>query len=224
MTNEYRQAFIKELGKIAPQYGRTEIFADYVAALALELEHRTVVDPKRYEEVEKSHIEIMRRYSDADKGHFKNLSFIVNEALLARRESFLGPVLEEIGASNKANGQFLTPPPLAKLCASVNMNGFTHEPGKVELISDAACGAGVMLIAQGEAMREAGVPMKDILLEGGDIDGRACDITFIELTCLGFAGIIRHMDALSGKRYAPDRYTIGFFLHGMPLRRGGRAA
>lgn len=36
---------------------------------------------------------------------------------------------------------------------------------------------------------------------------------------LGYAAIVQHMDALAQTRYTPDRYTPGYFLASMPMRR-----
>lgn len=59
----------------------------------------------------------------------------------------------------------------------------------------------------------------DLLLIAGDIDHRACDISYIQLSLLGYAAVVQHADALAMKRISPDRYTPGYFLHSMPMRR-----
>ena len=64
-----------------------------------------------------------------------------------------------------------------------------------------------------------GVKQSDILVLAGDIDGRACDISYVQLSLLGYAAVVQHMDALAQKRYSPDRFTPGYFLHCMPMRR-----
>ena len=53
---------------------------------------------------------------------------------------------------------------------------------------------------------------------GGDIDARACDIAFIELSLLGYAARIDHQDALTLKRYSRPRWTVGYYLHGTQWR------
>ena len=219
MSSEYSKAFIKELGQVSYRTSMTDVFSDFVKIYALELEHATVPRNEDLDRVRGLHAGLVVQYGEADRKHFNNMSFIVQEALTAKRESFLGPVLEEIGASNKNNGQFLTPASLANMMARVNAADVEYTPGKVISVSDMACGAGVTLIAQGEALiHERHVAQSDIFLIGGDIDGRACDITYIELTLLGYAARIDHMDALSMKMLSPSRYTLGYFLHSMPMR------
>lgn len=223
MRSEYSKAFIKELGQVSYRTSMTDVFSDFVKIFSLEMELSTVLKSEDINRVKDLHAGLVGKYSAEDRKHFGNMSFIVNEALTAKRESFLGPVLEEIGAANKTNGQFLTPNCLAKVMADVNIGDEPVEPGKIVDVCDPACGAGVTLIAQGEEMLQRGYRQADILLTGVDIDGRACDITYIELTLLGYAGIVLHGNALSMEKFSPDRYTFGYFLHGMPMRRRAAA-
>ena len=219
MSSEYSKAFIKELGQVSYRTSKTDVFSDFVKIYALEMELATVLRSEDINRIKVLHAGLVGQYCEADRKHFNNMSFIVQEALGAKRESFLGPVLEEIGASNKNNGQFLTPASLANMMARVTAHDVEYTPGKVVRVSDHACGAGVTLIAHGEALiLDRHVAQSDIFLIGGDIDGRACDITYIELTILGYAARVDHMNALSMQALSPSRYTLGYFMHSMPMR------
>ena len=211
---DYSKEFIRELEQMADRRNIVEVFGDAVGMMSAALQTAIPSGRKAAEERYKSYAE---RYTHDEMQHMAALLGIVIEALKKKRESFLGPVLEDIGAANQRNGQFLTPNDVAKVMAMCNR--VEHTPGRVIRISDPACGAGVTLIAQGEAlMHECNVPQRDILLVGGDIDRRACDITYIELTLLGYAGVVLHENALTMQKFGPDRYTLGYFLHGMPMR------
>lgn len=223
--NDYRKEFIKELEAVSGRYPVMKVFSDACAILAMALEQTVnVFNRQRQSEVEKNYLATIGKYSKDEQAHFPKMLAIVATALDRKRDSFLGPVLEGIGAAAVRNGQFLTPWSVAKMMADVTIGDAPIEPGKIVTVDDPACGAGVTLIAQGEAMLQRGYRQADILLTGGDIDGRACDITYVELTLLGYAGIVRHEDALSMKKFSPDRYTIGYFLHCMPMRRWSSAA
>ena len=216
---DYRKEFIREMEKVSYRTSMTDVFSDFVKIYALVMEHATVVRPADVDRVEGLHSGLIGKYSHEDMAHFNKMGDVVRDSLEHRRESFLGPVLEEIGASNKNNGQFMTPASVANMMARVNVADVEYTPGKVIRVSDPACGAGVMLIANGEALiQERHVAQCDILLIGGDIDGRACDITYIELTLLGYAARVDHMDALTMKVLSPPRWTLGYFLHAMPMR------
>lgn len=213
---DYRKEFIKELSQMAYRRNIVEVFGDAVGMMAAALEKATAHDP---DEVEKRYMSYASRYTKDELAHLAKMLVIVVNALEHQRESFLGPVLEEIGASNTRNGQFLTPASVANMMARANVADVEYTPGKVIRVSDPACGAGVMLIANGEALiQERHVAQCDILLIGGDIDKRACDMTYIELTLLGYAARVDHMDALANKVLSPTRWTLGYFLHRMPMR------
>ena len=213
---DYRKEFIKELSQMAYRRNIVEVFGDVVGMMAASMWKVTLLNG---DEAEKLYADYARRYTKDELAHLPKMLGIIVNALEEKRESFLGPVLEEIGAANKNNGQFLTPASVANMMARVNAADVEYTPGKVIRVSDPACGAGVTLIANGEALlHERHVAQSDIYLIGGDIDGRACDITYIELTLLGYAARVDHMDALSMKVLSPSRYTLGYFLHSMPMR------
>lgn len=213
---DYRKEFIKELSQMAYRRNIVEVFGDAVGMMAAALEKATAHDP---DEVEKRYMSYASRYTKDELAHLAKMLVIVTDALDLRRESFLGPVLEEVGAANTRNGQFLTPADVANMMARVNMGEYVHTPGKVVTVNDPACGAGVTLIAQGEMLlHEKHVPQGDIYIVGGDIDLRACDMTYIELTLLGYAARVDHMNALTMEVLSPSRYTLGYFLHSMPMR------
>ena len=48
--------------------------------------------------------------------------------------------------------------------------------------------------------------------------GDAVDMTFVELTLLGYAARVDHMNALSMQVLSPARYTLGYYLHGIQWR------
>ena len=213
---DYRKEFIKELSQMAYRRNIVEVFGDVVGMMAASMWKATLLNG---DEAEKLYADYARRYTKDELAHLPKMLGIIVNALEWRRESFLGPVLEAIGASNKNNGQFLTPASVANMMARVNAADVEYTPGKVIRVNDPACGAGVTLIANGEALlHERHVAQSDIYLIGGDIDGRACDITYIELTLLGYAARVDHMDALSMQVLSPSRYTLGFYLHSMPMR------
>lgn len=167
--------------------------------------------------VEKDWQETRNRFTDADYNEVVKALTILVDALECRREEFLGVILESIGASNTHNGQFLTPSSVARLMAKVTDIDNNEKKGILTL-SDPACGASVLLIEQGEELLRKGTPQKDIFIIAGDIDPRACDISYIELSLLGYAACVERKDALSRKEIEPPRYTVGYFLHAMPIR------
>lgn len=218
MLNEKHKEFIKILERLAGRLQIVDVFSDVCATLACGIEQ---LSPNPLEREERF-ASVVAKYNADERRMFTQLFACVVEALELRRESFLGPLLEEIGASNTRNGQFLTPVDLAKLmgriCSGPTAAAAKHRPGELVTLNDPACGAGVLMIQTAEELVQAGVPKRDIYIICGDIDLRACDMTFIELSLLGYAARIEHEDALSMKEYSRPRYTPGYFLYGTQWR------
>ena len=217
MNEDLKKEFIKEVHAAAKSRYSVDVFADMVRAMAIAIEvptHLGSVDA-----LEAEYARIRDRYEPAEFEHFYRAFSIVMQALERHREDFLGHALENLGAANTHNGQFLTPVCVSRMMAQVGCQGIEYTPGKIISISDPSCGSSVLLIEGAEAMLQDGVRQSDILVLAGDIDGRACDISYIQLSLLGYAAVVQHMDALAQKRYSPDRFTPGYFLHCMPMRR-----
>ncbi len=223
-TDALKKAFIKEVTAAAGKSFVVNVFADMVRAMAISIESAMLLDEKRKGEIEEEYARIKAAYDEDDFAHFYAAFAIVFEALEKHREDFLGHALEALGAANTRNGQFLTPVHISRLMARMTNKGIDYKPGQIITLSDPACGSSVLLIEGAEALMEEGVQQGDILLLAGDVDSRACDISYVQLSLLGYPAVVQHADALSMKRLSPDRYTPGWFLHCMPMRRPFRAA
>lgn len=155
------------------------------------------------------------KYDDAEWRHMATAFCLLIDALEGKREEFLGHCMTVLGATNRHNGQFLTPVSVSHMMGAM----LAGEPrDEIVTLHDPCCGAGVLMIEGAEAMLEAGWKQCNIRVEAGDIDGRACDMCYVQLSLLGYAGIVRHMDTLTMKEYSEPRYTPGWFMHGFPMR------
>ena len=219
MTNEeLKKLFIKEVHAAARGRYAVEVFADMVRAMAICFEAPLALG-ERHEVLDKEYAQIKGRYTEDEFVHFPIALAMVQMALERHREDFLGHALEALGAANTHNGQFLTPVCVSRMMAQVGCQGIEYTPGKIISLSDPSCGSSVLLIEGAEKLLADGVRQADILIHAGDIDGRACDISYIQLSLLGYAAVVQHMDALSQRRISPDRFTPGYYLHCMPMRR-----
>lgn len=220
MLNERHKEFIKLIEGAARSRSIVDVFGDAVHFMAQALWKPCIINKAEADEVEADWQRTRDRYTDAEYENICKAFAVVTEALEHSRTEFLGIVLEEIGASNTRNGQFLTPECVARMmakCLTPNV-AETHKAGEIITLSDPASGASVLLIEQAEQLRESGIPQSDIFVIAGDIDSRACDMSYIELSLLGYAAKVEHMDALAMKEYSKPRYTIGYFMHGLPMR------
>ena len=196
--SDLKQDFIKEVHAASRARYAVEVFADMVRMMAIALESPFTLG-ERKKALEAEYAQIKGRYEPNEFAHFPRALSIVYLALERRREDFLGHALEALGAANTRNGQFLTPVCVSRLMAKVNCRGLQYTPGKVIRLSDPSCGSSVLLIEGAEQLIADGVRQSDILLFAGDIDHRACDISYIQLSLLWYAAIVQHADALAMK-------------------------
>jgi hypothetical protein len=216
---DLKKEFIKEVRAAAGGRHVPSVFADMVRAWALAFESPLTLGERRTA-IEAEYAHIKGRYTEDEFVNFPIALAMVQMALERHREDFLGHALEELGAANTHNGQFLTPVCVSRMMAQVGCQGIEYTPGKIISLTDPSCGSSVLLIEGAEKLLADGVRQADILIQAGDIDGRACDISYIQLSLLGYAAVVQHMDALSQRRISPDRFTAGYYLHCMPMRRG----
>ena len=217
-----KKEFIRLINGAARRTSVMDAFGDAVHLMALSL--WAPLAPNRAA-VEADYGATRRKYADGDLDAFARALKLVIEELEETRKEFLGAILEQIGAANKAGGQFLTPRAVGAAMAMAEADACArgHVPGEVIRIGDMACGASVLLVEMAERLIACGVPQRDILVIAGDVDQRACDMSYVELTLLGYAAKVEHRDALAASDYSPPRYTAGYFLHSMPLREGACA-
>lgn len=216
---DLKKEFQKEVQAAARSRFVVDVFADMVRTFAIAIESPVTLGERRAE-LEGEYSQIQGRYSADEFEHFKVAFAIVFAALEERREDFLGHALEALGASNTRNGQFLTPVSVSRtMAALVYPTMDDYEPGNVVKLTDPACGTSVLLIEGAERLISQGVRQGDLLVIAGDIDGRACDASYVQLSLLGYPAIVQHMDALAMRRISPDRFTPGYYLHNLPMRR-----
>ncbi len=221
MLNNQQKEFIKLMHSVAYSRSVVDVFSDFCHMAACALWSPCVVNSKERQEGEADFERTRKNYTDGQYKVMQQAFAIVAQYLEDHREEFLGTVLEEIGASNKHNGQFLTPQCVSRFMANISAidtDVANHKPGEIITLNDCACGASVLMIEGAERLRESGIPQRDIFVIAGDIDQRACDMSYIELSLLGYAAKVEHMDALSMQVYSPPRYTIGYFMHAFPMR------
>jgi hypothetical protein len=224
-TDNLKRDFCKCVERAAGHRRQAEVFADMVRAMALSIEGVTLIHADARADIELEYAEIRERYTADEFAEFPRALALTVAALEAAREDFLGHALESLGASNTHNGQFLTPVCVSRMmaaCLYPELDNYT--PGQIVKLNDPACGTSVLLIEGAERLISKGVRQGDLFVVAGDIDLRACDASYVQLSLLGYPAIVQHADALAMKRLSRDRYTPGYFLHCFPMRRGTFAA
>jgi type I restriction-modification system DNA methylase subunit len=121
---------------------------------------------------------------------------------------FLGELYMELELGNKHGGQFFTPYHLCRAMARVNLTRQLIDEemdgqGYVS-INDCACGAGALLVAAANYLREIGFNyQRNALFVAKDIDSTTALMCYIQLTLLGCAGYVIIGDTLAAPQTGP---------------------
>ena len=210
--NEFVKSFVKTIEAASGKYRAADVFVDACHAMACAIWSPFAPDVAKAEADYKA---TRAKYDDKEWAHIINSFTILIDALSEKREEFLGHCMNLFEATNKWNGQVLTPISIAHMMGRVTV----EEPrDEVVKLHDPCCGAGVLLVQGAEAFLEKGWEQRNLCVVAGDIDGRACDMCYIQLSLLGYAGVVYHMDALTFKMFGEPRYTPGWYLHAFPMR------
>jgi len=215
---EHYGAFKKLLPTVSNAYSPTDIFRDACRLFSLSLRGAVTVDKTERDGIESMYASLAGKYGPGGMEKVGAMFAHLVEGLELKRSDFLGHVYEDLNATVKNFGQFFTPDCVSRMMARIIFSA-RPEPGKVETMNDCACGAGALLIEGAEAFVECGGRQGDLLLYAEDLDATACCIAYTQLSLLGWPAIVRHTDTLSQKLYEGPWFTVGYFLHGMPVRR-----
>lgn len=214
--NRYKP-FVREIEAASGRFRASDVFVDACHLMAAEMWSRLCFGDNRRKAIADFNT-TREKYNAEEYAHMCVAFNALVDALEADRHEFLGQCMNLFEATNKWNGQVLTPSSLAQLMGRITAPT-EDERGELIRLHDPCCGAGVLLIDGAEEYRKSGHPQSNICIVASDIDYRACDMTYIQLSLLGYAACVQQVDALTLKAYGEARYTIGWFLHGFPMRR-----
>jgi hypothetical protein len=193
-----KREFIKIIRSGFQRHHAWKVFGDFCEMAACSLYNRLQQDPL----IEERYLRARGRYEADEAKHFPELFDLVVQGLEASPRDFLGECFQELELSNHWVGQFFSPYPIAQLMAELNVNGLDPEQHLKEheliTVSDPACGAGVMVIAFAQALRERGINYQTCLYaEGTDVDPTAAHMSYIQWSLLGIPATVYLGNTLS---------------------------
>lgn len=198
--------FIKVFNEMSARarYDREKLWYDFIDMCAISFAN--TCDFRFRDEREKQYTAIVKKYDKEVMAHFTTLTALMLQALIVNPEQdFLGTVYEQLGLAKGGAGQFFTPYHVGRLMACINISdSFALDKSSLFTINDPCCGAGCLLIAQYNVIREklkAADPHWDkyVLFVAQDIDPLACKMCYIQMCCLGIPGIV-----VTGNSLFPD--------------------
>lgn len=211
--DEARRQFIRVFKDTARNLRRWDVFRDFIALAASELDLARIRTPENI----KHSREICEKYSDSDIRNLHELFCLMVCALEAKFHDFLGAIFMELELGDDRNGQYFTPYHLQSLMAEMvlpDVEQTIRREGFVT-ISDPASGSAGMIIAYAENLLESGYnPSEQMYAHCVDIDPIAADMSFIQLSLLGIPAQVVTGNSLTLEcrraRFTPVYYINNF--------------
>lgn len=195
-----QQEISKIYETLCHRYGRFEVWQDFVQVIACAISNS--VDLVNADAREARYMNIVKKYARAEvEAMGRVFGAIVNGMEEQPDSDFLGELYMILELGNKHSGQFFTPYHVSRLMAHVTLDA---ERVRADIaregwasLSDCACGAGAMLVAAANRLREVGIDyQRDVLFIGQDIDYTVGLMCYIQLSLRGCAGYVRIGDTL----------------------------
>lgn len=192
---DYKKEFLKCLDSIDYGKRRFTVFQDFLEIASISIENAVQMD----NDLEQRYFQLIKQYKQPEK--FCELLALLSLALTEKPQDFLGEVYMAANFGNKNSSQFFTPYHISEFMAEITMsedlNKIIEEQGFIT-VCEPCCGAGGMLIAASEVLKNRGYnPQQVMLFQGNDIDINCCRMTYLQTSLLGLTGEILHQNTLS---------------------------
>lgn len=216
------QEFVKAAERAAYNQPMYRVFSDFCELSVISLLNRLELNQEKHDKRETRYTAILDAYRPEERKQFPEMFALTVLALEDRYQDFLGSVFHELNLHAHFKGQFFTPYHLCRATASVNLNpdwvkSVVEENGVLRMLEPAS-GAGAMIIATAECLKEQGFDFQNCLyVHAVDVDVRACHMTYIQLSLLGVPALITHGNSLSLEAW-DQFYTPAYWMSMVPWK------
>lgn len=194
-AHEHRKAMTKLLKGMQPRHRLWEAFDAWTECAALSLANSvTLPGSPRWLEREERYKQITERFGGDAEAFSRILAHLI-EALTLEPRDQLGQLASELEVLDKGNAQYFTPYDVSLLMAQLTyqraeLKELVDKRGYVT-IHEPAAGAGGMIIAFSQVMRDAGLnPQKHLHATCWDIEATAAHMCFIQLSLLHVPAVV----------------------------------
>ncbi|WP_406625385.1 N-6 DNA methylase [Acidovorax sp. SDU_ACID1] len=216
------QALVKLIQTTAHRWGQHEVFSDFVELAALSISN--AVDRRQAEPREARYLEIAKKYSTPDFERFPQMLGHLTLAMEAcgivgQLDDVLGRIYMQLELGNERAGQVFTPYHVSRMMAMllIGDGAQAREKGFIDVM-EPACGAGGMVIAMADALRQAGLNYQNAMHASCiDIDARCVHMTYLQASLLHIPATVLHGNSLSGEVWS-RWYTPAHMLGGWRAR------
>lgn len=204
---------IKLLNQIAYKHHMYDVFRDFVAMTAIALSN--VADKSQFEKREAEYFRVIKKY---DKEELKLFPQAFAELVMAYEFGFddiLGSLFMQLELGNSKRGQFFTPYHLCRLMSVITGDEDIREKiatrGFIQA-GDCCVGAGAMMIALAQNMKEAGINYQQHLyIVTQDIDITAVHMAYIQFTMYHIPAVVILGNSLALEE-KEHWYTLAHFM------------
>lgn len=186
---DYSREIIKKINSMSDSQSPYRTFCDFVTCTALSIVQNVVSFSKR----EKQFKDIIEKY---DVKKFTELMSLLTYTYEDHFGDILGNIYMMSGWGNKNAGQFFTPYSVSQCCAeSVN-----YKPDEIIFMNEPSAGAGGMIVATAEAMKNQGINFqKSLRVVAQDLDQIATYMCYITLSLYGIDAKVIQGDTLENQ-------------------------
>lgn len=209
LDDGHQKEFAKLFDAACESKSRWSVFEDFVLMSAIAISNR--VDKSNYEEREARYMRKASEYKKRELGLFPQMLSELTLSLDERPEQdFMGKVFMNLELGNDKKGQFFTPYNVSRAMAGMPI---TEESLSAQIgargwvsVSDCACGAGGMLIAAANAIRERGYNYQtQAFFVAQDVDETAACMCYLQMSLLGLPGYVVVDNTLTKPAIALDK-------------------
>lgn len=205
---DYTREIIKKIDSMSGSKSSFQVFSDWVKCTALSIAQSVYYREKR----ERQFLETIAEYP---KDEFAKMTAMLTETFEGKFGDVLGNLFMASGWGNKNTGQFFTPYSLSLACA--NLQDYSKED--IVEMNEPSAGAGGMVIAVAQTMKEQGVNYQNKLrVVAQDLDWNALYMCYIQLSLLGIDAKCVQGDTLENKKI--ENFGDNVFLTPMHLLNG----
>lgn len=218
--NDYSKRFEQIIRSFPGGLSAWQVFNDFLS-LSTATFANSVPTPER-EKREKDYLSLINRYGKKEQELFVELFSVFVMAMEENpKQDFLGSMYHRLDLHQEQKGQFFTPYHISEFMSKIQVDKTAlqeeiERKGYIS-VSDPACGAGAMLIAFANVVREENINyQKYVYFEAQDIDRTAGLMCYLQLAVLGCPAVIIIGDSLAKPGMHPDNeilYTPFYYLN-----------
>lgn len=213
--DDHHRAFTKLFQENCHRHRPHAVFADFCEMAALSVSN--AVDLSQRQPREERNLQIVKSYDRDELDRFAQMLDCVTMALEDGMHDCLGKLFMALEMSNHWKGQYFTPWEVCGLMARMTLNDARAqiEARGYITVSEPAAGAGAMVIAVADTLREQGFNYQKCMhVTADDVDPTAAHMCYLQLSLLHVPAVVVVGNSLTleerGHWYTPAHVLGGW--------------